>query len=213
MRSVQKTVILGIAISVAFQCGGSEGDYVRSTSFKGVKGEIVRIDHYCYDGCMGVGMTGEESNPDTGAWVEAYRNGEIAGKAYTDEKGRFELPLEQGIYNLRIYPPQSFIDEEVVGIWITDDGGTGIRRTYRTSHNAWVLNVNFHADVEIVRIHEILTENNMKGRYIHSFEETIWYEVEIPQDLHVQDVREFLEQNYTEIESADLDYDIGDCAA
>jgi hypothetical protein len=190
MRSVQRTVILGVAIAVAFQCGGSEGDYIRSTKFKGVKGKIVRIDHYCYDGCMGVGMVGEESNPDTGAWIEAYRNGELAGKAYADDKGRFELPLTQGIYDLRIYPPQSFIDEEIVGIWITDNGGTGIRRTYRTSHNAWVL-----------------------GRYIHSFEETIWYEVEIPQDLHVQDVREFLEQNYTEIESADLDYDIGDCAA
>jgi hypothetical protein len=162
---------------------------------------------------MGVGQTGEENNPDSGAWVEAYRNGEFAGKAYTDEKGGFELPLPQGIYDLRVYPPQSSIDEELVGVWITGEGGISFRRSYHTNHQAWTIYVRFHADIDEERIQEILNENNLKSLTVYDFDNTISHRVEIPHEVHVQDVVELLEQNYVEVESVNLDYDIGGCAA
>jgi hypothetical protein len=210
---LNKLAILVLTIIVVAQSCGSEGDYIRSTSFKGIKGEIIRVDFYCYSGCMGVGQTGDESNPDSSAWIEAYRNGEIAGKAYTDDKGKFELPLPQGIYDLRIYPPQSSIDEELVGIWLTGEGGISFRRSYHTNHQAWTIYVTFHADVDEERIQEILNENNLKSLEVYDFDKTISHRVEIPHDAHVQDVVELLEQNYVEVESANLDYDIGSCAA
>ncbi|MBW1811013.1 MAG: hypothetical protein JRJ87_22680 [Deltaproteobacteria bacterium] len=201
MRSFGRIAILGIAIIVAAQSCGSEVDYVGSTSFMGVKGEIIRIEPYCYSGCMGVGKTGQDSHPDSKAWIEAFRNGEIAGKAFTDDKGRFQISLSPGIYDIRIYPPESNIDEELEGILITDDGGISLRRSYYSYNDAWTIWIYFYADVETERMHEILEENNLVFLDQISEAALIRYKVEIPHNVHIQEVREHLEQNYGEIKS------------
>jgi len=178
-------------------CGGNTlEDYTKESTFQGVEGQIFHLNKGC-----GNPFHDAEQYPDDEAWVVAFIGTERDSRANADGDGKFELPLNPGFYNIKVYPSESFIDDKLDNVQIADKSGIRIRRSYQNYFWPWQLGISFHPSVTREKINTILEENSLIDVYSNYEDEFIYYKVETPTNIHIQEIQDVLETNYNEVKS------------
>lgn len=199
MRRALYSSVLAILVTVIYHCS-SEGDFISKSDFQGIEGQILIKEPVCDTGCT-CSLEVRGSRPDTSARIDVYLGQDLVVKGYADASGRIKIHLDPGSYDLTVYPSEAFIDTSLNDISVSVETGVAIRRSYKGFFLPREIGVSFHDNVDQLRINEILEENNLTIQSERRFDDVVFYRVEIPHEVHVQEMQNILESNYVEVES------------
>ena len=135
-------------------------------------------------------------NPYQGVRVSAFAQGNFVKRIFTDEAGEFYLILSQGTYDIKIYPPQDYIDTSYADIMVDSHQETYLGEPYYVEWFAYQeLIVWFAGSVTYERKLEIVQETGNVSIECSEVEPKICV-IEVSQEYHPQEMREILLANY-----------------
>lgn len=133
-------------------------------------------------------------NPYEGIKVSAFYQEYLVNKTYTDENGNYYIRLPLGVYDIKVYPPQDYIetfkDVVILGNKETDLGESYYIQKYVFQELA----VKFYNHVTEQKMEEIMEET---GNIIMQYYDN-WVLVKVPEIYHVQEMIGILVGNYPE---------------
>lgn len=201
MRKIRMFFLLGCILLSLWRCEG--GKEPTRTTFGFIKGKIYlngigpccnlaecNLDIWSCPDISSCSIM----NPYEGIKVSAFYQEYLVNKTYTDENGNYYIRLPLGVYDIKVYPPQDYIetfkDVVILGNKETDLGESYYIQKYVFQELA----VKFYNHVTEQKMEEIMEET---GNIIMQYYDN-WVLVKVPEIYHVQEMIGILVGNYPE---------------
>lgn len=131
-------------------------------------------------------------NPYAGVKIKAFSQESLVTETFTGQNGNFYLRLSEGTYEIRIYPPQDYI-QTFTEVVLVNHQEVDLGETYYVQKFVYQqLMVDFYGDVTPERKYQIVEEN---GNTVIVCPGS-WCVIEVPEQYHPQEMKQILRNNY-----------------